>query len=74
MLVLTRGPGEEIIIDGTIRVVVVAVKGDRVRLGIQAPESVRVDRQEVHARRDAFTGASGTPVAARSIRDCNHPA
>ena len=72
MLVLTRGPGEEIVIDGTIRVVVVAVKGDRVRLGIQAPESVRVDRQEVHARRANFTEDGGTPVAARTSRDGDH--
>ena len=71
MLVLTRGPGEEIVIDGTIRVVVVAVKGDRVRLGIQAPESVRVDRQEVHARRADLTGDGGTPIAAQTSRDRN---
>jgi carbon storage regulator len=62
MLVLTRACGEEIIIDGNIRVTVVAVKGDRVRLGIQAPESVRVDRQEVHARRADFTPDSAAPA------------
>ena len=51
MLVLTRGVGEQIVIAGDIRVTVVAVQGDKVRLGITAPESVRVDREEVHARR-----------------------
>jgi carbon storage regulator len=51
MLVLSRRIGEEIVIDECIRVVVVAVQGDRVRLGIAAPPSVRVDRQEVHERR-----------------------
>jgi carbon storage regulator len=51
MLVLTRRIGEEIVIGGEIRVTVVAIKGDRVRLGVRAPNFVRVDRQEVHERR-----------------------
>lgn len=51
MLVLTRRPGEEIIIDGNIRVTVVSVRGDRVRIGIEAPPSVVVDRQEISERR-----------------------
>ena len=54
MLVLTRRSGEEIVIDGDIRVIVVAVKGDKVRLGITAPPSVSVDRSEVHERRGEF--------------------
>ncbi len=54
MLVLSRRPGEEIIIDGNIRVTVVSVKGDRVRIGIAAPANVTVDRAEVHERRAAF--------------------
>ncbi|HEX3151382.1 MAG TPA: carbon storage regulator [Gemmataceae bacterium] len=51
MLVLSRRIGEEIIINGNIRVTVVASKGDRVRLGIVAPRDVTVDRSEVHDRR-----------------------
>ena len=51
MLVLTRSAGEEIVIDQHIRIVVAAVQGDRVRLGICAPADVRVDRQEVYLRR-----------------------
>jgi carbon storage regulator len=53
MLVFTRRTGEEIVIDGNIRVSVTAVRGDRVRIGITAPEFVRVDRGEVHERRSA---------------------
>ncbi len=53
MLVLTRKINEEIVIDGDIRVTVVSVQGDKVRLGIAAPPSVRIDRQEVHLRRSA---------------------
>ena len=51
MLVLTRKPNETIIINNEVRVTVLEVKGDRVRLGISAPPSVLVDRQEVHERR-----------------------
>jgi carbon storage regulator len=54
MLVLTRKIGEEIIIDGRIRVTVTQIKGDKVRLGIDAPAEVPVDRQEVHDRRRQF--------------------
>jgi carbon storage regulator len=54
MLVLSRRPGEEIIINNNIKVTIVAVKGDRVRIGITAPEEVPVDRAEVHARRVQF--------------------
>ncbi len=54
MLVLTRRLGEAIVIDGRIRVQVVAVQGDKVRLGIAAPDDVRVDRLEVHQRRAQF--------------------
>ena len=50
MLVLSRKTSERIVIDGNIEVVVVAVRGDCVKLGIQAPPSVPVHRAEVHQR------------------------
>jgi carbon storage regulator len=56
MLVLTRRCGEEIVIGGNIHVTVLSVQGDKVRLGITAPRSVSVDRQEVHERRAAAVG------------------
>ena len=54
MLVLSRKLTEAIVINDTVRVTIVAVHGDRVRLGIEAPRSVTVDRAEVHARRMQF--------------------
>ena len=54
MLVLARRIGEEIVIGDNISVTVVAVQGDRVRLGIKAPPSVCVDRKEIHERRATF--------------------
>ncbi len=54
MLVLSRRPSEEIVINGNIRVTVVSVKGDRVRIGVAAPMGIPVDRKEVHERRKAL--------------------
>jgi carbon storage regulator len=51
MLVLTRRIGEEIVIAGNIYVNVVAVQGGKVRLAIDAPDYISVDRREVHERR-----------------------
>jgi carbon storage regulator len=50
MLVLSRKIGEDIIIDGSIRITITAIKGDRVRIGVEAPAEVHVDRQEVRDR------------------------
>lgn len=47
MLVLSRKTGEEILIDRDIRIAVLATSGSVVRLGIIAPKSVRVLRQEL---------------------------
>jgi carbon storage regulator len=50
MLVLSRRVGEEIVIDGQTRLIVLGVKGGVTRLGFVAPPSVRVDRKELHDR------------------------
>ena len=47
MLVLSRKEGEAIVIDGRIRVQIVRVSGNRVRLLVEAPREVPVDRLEV---------------------------
>jgi carbon storage regulator len=48
MLILSRKLGESIVIDGNIRVKVMRVDGDVVKIGIEAPASVPVHRQEVY--------------------------
>lgn len=50
MLVLTRKSGEGILIGDNIKVVVVEVKGNQVKLGIEAPEDVTVYREEVYKK------------------------
>jgi carbon storage regulator len=63
MLVLTRRIDDTIVIDGRIRVTVLSVKGQAVRLGIVAPPEVTVDREEVHRRRAEFETAHPDHVA-----------
>ena len=48
MLVLTRKINESIVINDDVSVLVVEVRGDRVRLGIDAPKDVSVHRKEVY--------------------------
>lgn len=47
MLVLSRKKGEEIVINNNITVVVLDVRGDKVKLGIKAPKEVPVKRSEL---------------------------
>ena len=47
MLILTRKPDEKIIIGDNIVVSVIEIRGDQVRLGVDAPKTVKVFRQEV---------------------------
>jgi carbon storage regulator len=55
MLVLSRQSDEAIIIGDHIRVTIVEVRGDKVRIGIDAPRDVTVHRQEIYdaIRRDS---------------------
>lgn len=49
MLILTRRPGQSIIIGDDIIVTISAVAGNQVRVGIQAPANIRIDREEIRA-------------------------
>ena len=50
MLVLSRKTGQRVIIAGGIRVVVLSVHGDRVKLGFEGPSNVPIHREEVYQR------------------------
>ncbi len=47
MLVLTRKPGERVLIGNDIVVTVLDVRGDGIRIGIDAPRGIRIQRDEV---------------------------
>ena len=66
MLVLSRHRDESIMIGDEIVVTIVDIRGDKVRLGINAPSSIPVHRQEVYEAihgKPADTEASGNAVA-----------
>ena len=50
MLILTRKIGESLMIGAEVIVTVVAVKGNQVRIGINAPKAVEVHREEIYER------------------------
>ena len=59
MLVLSRRIGEEIIIDDTMRVVVLGVQNGRIRLGLSAPPHISIQRSEVRDRIAADNSVAG---------------
>ena len=50
MLVLSRKPGEEVVIGDSIRISVLRTQGGRVRLGITAPSAIHIARKEIVGR------------------------
>ncbi len=63
MLVLSRKEGEEVVIGDNIRLTVVAIRGNQVRLGVTAPPDVAIQRDELRPRGAEF-GASPAPPPA----------
>jgi len=67
MLVLTRRPGESIRIGNDVTVTVLEVRGDQIRIGVDAPRSVKVHRDEVYQEIER-TNTEAIASAARARR------
>ncbi len=61
MLILTRRPNETLMIGTEITVTVLGVKGNQVRLGVNAPKNVTVHREEIFDRIKADKRESDAP-------------
>jgi carbon storage regulator len=66
MLILTRRVGETIVIGDDVIITVLGIKGNQVRIGINAPKDVSVHREEIYQRiqQEKNTTTSAAPVAA----------
>ncbi len=76
MLVLTRRPGESVVIGNNIVVTVLEVRGEQIRLGIDAPRSVTVHREEIYRQvmSENVAAVASTATAAQDLLRRKKPA
>lgn len=68
MLILTRRVGETVMIGDEVSVTVLRVKGNQVRLGVNAPKNVSVQREEIFQRIQQ-ENAAGAPAAGIEVAE-----
>ena len=67
MLVLSRKKNESIVINNDITIVVVEIRGDKVRLGVEAPKEVPVHRREVY---EAIQRSDAANASTKAMGPC----
>jgi carbon storage regulator len=61
VLVLTRRPGESVMVGDDVVITVLEVRGEVIRVGIKAPRSIQVHREEVYRELQAANRAAASP-------------
>jgi carbon storage regulator len=62
MLILTRRIGEKLIVGGNVTVTVLSIRGNQIRMGIDAPREVKVHREEIYQKIQAEQAERKTSV------------
>ena len=75
MLVLTRRPGESIVVGDNIVVTVIEIKGGQVRIGIDAPRDVDVYREEIYeqVRQENLSAIANADAIRKAVQDSPRP-
>lgn len=75
MLVLTRRPGESIVVGENIVVTVIEIKGGQVRIGIDAPREVDVYREEIYeqVRQENLTSVANAEEIRKAVQGQPRP-
>ncbi|MDJ0925427.1 MAG: carbon storage regulator CsrA [Acidimicrobiia bacterium] len=75
MLVLTRRPGESIVVGDDIVVTVIEIKGGQVRIGIDAPRDVDVYREEIYeqVRQENLSAIASAAEIREAVQDQPRP-
>lgn len=74
MLILTRRVGETIVIGDDVIVTVLGIKGNQVRIGINAPKDVSVHREEIYQRIQQEKNPEAAPVKPVEVAPVASPA
>jgi len=74
MLILTRREGESVLIGDDVTITVLRVKGNQVRLGVNAPKEVSVQREEIseRVRTEVAEATSATSAVSVAAADAPH--
>ena len=69
MLALTRKKGESLVVNNNIEITVLEIRGDQIKIGIQAPKDVPIYRKEVYLQIQEENKASFSPEGLDALKE-----